>query len=77
MSTHMADVTIHIDENTDHAARERIQDTLRGLPGVMAASSHDERPHLMVVEYDPERVSSRKLLDTVTASGVHAELIGL
>ncbi len=77
MSTHMADVTIHIDENTDHATRERIQDTLRELAGVMAASSHDERPHLMVVEYDPERIDSRKLLDTVTASGVHAELIGL
>jgi hypothetical protein len=30
-----------------------------------------------VVEYDPEQVNSRKLLDTVTASGVHAELIGL
>jgi hypothetical protein len=77
MSNHMADVTIHIDENTDHATRERIQDALRELPGVMAASSHDERPHLMVVEYDPEQVNSRKLLDTVTASGVHAELVGL
>jgi hypothetical protein len=77
MSNHMADVTIHIDEETDHETRERIQDVLRELPGVMAASSHDERPHLMVVEYDPEQVNSRKLLDTVTASGVHAELIGL
>lgn len=77
MSTHMADVTIHIDESTDHSTRERIQDALRELRGVMAASSHDERPHLMVVEYDPKQVDSRKLLDTVTASGVHAELIGL
>lgn len=77
MSNHMADVTIHIDEDTDHSARERIQDALRELPGVMAASSHDERPHLMVVEYDPERINSRQLLDKVTASGVHAELIGL
>ncbi|WP_018233116.1 hypothetical protein [Thioalkalivibrio thiocyanodenitrificans] len=77
MSNHMADVTIHIDEETDHATREHIQDALRDLPGVMAASNQHERPHLMVVQYDPEQVNSRTLLDSVTASGVHAELIGL
>lgn len=77
MNSNMADVTIHIDENVDHDARESIQDRLREMNGVIAASSHDERPHLLVVEYDPERVKSRQLLDTVTASGVHAQLIGL
>ncbi|WP_018865234.1 MULTISPECIES: hypothetical protein [Thioalkalivibrio] len=77
MSQHMADVTIHIDEDIERAIRLRIQDELRGLDGVMAASSHDNRPHLLVVEYDPERVNSRQLLDTVTANGVTAELIGL
>lgn len=77
MSQSMADVTIHIDEDTDAEFRERIQDNLRELDGVMAASSHDNRPHLLIVEYDPERVNSRTLLDTVTANGVHAQLIGL
>ena len=77
MSNNMADVTIHIDETIDAEARERIQDELCGMSGVMAASSHEEKPHLVVVEYDPERINSHRLLDTVTASGVHAQLIGL
>ncbi|WP_018868757.1 MULTISPECIES: hypothetical protein [unclassified Thioalkalivibrio] len=77
MNQHMADATIHIDEAIDRVVRERIQDELRSLDGVMAASSHDNRPHLLVVEYDPARVNSRQLLDTVTANGLNAELIGL
>ncbi|MBS3799480.1 MAG: ATP-binding protein [Thioalkalivibrio sp.] len=77
MNTYMADVTIHIDEETEHDERERIQDGLREMEGVMAASSHDDRPHLMVVEFDPERVATHQLLERVTHSGLHAELVGL
>lgn len=77
MSDNIADVTIHIDENTDAETRDRIPDNLRETSGVMAASSHEERPHLVAVEYDPARVNSHRLLDIVTASGVHAQLIGL
>ena len=77
MNTYMADVTIHIAEETEHDERERLQDGLRGLEGVLAASSHDERPHLMVVEFDPRKVRSHQLLERVTNSGLHAKLIGL
>ncbi|AHE98977.1 hypothetical protein [Thioalkalivibrio paradoxus] len=77
MSEHMVDVTVHIDEMIGADVREGIQDRLRDLNGVMAASGHDAKPHLLVVEYDPERVGSHEILDTVTATGVHAELIGL
>jgi len=73
----MADVTIHIDEAVAAEERVGIQDRLRSLDGVMAAASQDATPHLMVVEYNPDRIDSRKILDTVTASGVHAELIGM
>ncbi|AGA34719.1 hypothetical protein TVNIR_3082 [Thioalkalivibrio nitratireducens DSM 14787] len=77
MSEHMVDVTVHIDETIGAEAREGIQDRLRDLNGVMAASSHDDKPHLLLVEYDPERVSGQEILDTVVGTGVHAELIGL
>ena len=73
----LADVTVHIDENVDHDARERIQDEVRGLDGVVAAVSHDQRPHLMIVEYDPQQVDSQTIRACVTRQGVHAELIGL
>jgi hypothetical protein len=73
----LTDVTVHIDENVDHATREQIQDKVRALPGVVAAVSHDQRPHLMVVEYNPQQVDSQVILGCVKDQGVHAELIGL
>jgi hypothetical protein len=77
MDIKLVDVTVHIDETVDHATRERIGDSLRALDGVVAAASHDERPHLMVVEYNPDRVSSQAILARVRSEGVHAELVGL
>ena len=77
MDIKMVDVTVHIDESVDHAGRERIADSLRALEGVLAAVSHDERPHLMVVEYNPDRVTSQAILSRVKSAGVHAELVGL
>ena len=73
----MADVAIHIDEAVAAEQREGLQDKLRSLDGVMAAASQDDTPHLMLVEYDPNLIDSRKILDAVTDSGVHAELIGM
>jgi hypothetical protein len=77
MDIKLVDVTVHIDETVDHARREQIADSLRALDGVVAAASHDERPHLMIVEYNPDKVSSQAILARVRSSGVHAELVGL
>ncbi len=77
MSDQMADVTLHIDENTTHEAREKLRDAILGMDGVMAASYHDERPHLMVVAYDPAVVNSSAFLEAAKAQALHAELIGL
>jgi hypothetical protein len=73
----MADVTLHIDETIDHARRTKIADTVRARKGVTAVAYHDSKPHLMVVEYDPDAVTSRQLLQVVLDQGVHAELVGL
>ena len=77
MDIKLVDVTVHIDETVDHAARERIADGVRALDGVVAASSHDEKAHLLIVEYNPDKVSSQTILARVRQAGVHAELIGL
>lgn len=73
----MTDVTIHIDETIDHERRTEIADTIRAHKGVMAVAHHDEKPHLMIIEYDPDTVTSQELLQIVLDQGVHAELIGL
>ena len=70
-----AGVTLHIDENTTHQEREEFRDELLGITGVMAAAYHDNRPHLMVVVYDPSRVKSIDFVETASKRGLHAELI--
>lgn len=77
MDTKMTDVTLHIDEATRHDEREELRSSLLKMDGVMAAASLDEKPHLMVIEYDPDTVNSREFLDVVEKQGLHAELIGL
>ena len=77
MATKMTDVTLHIDENTTHDKREQFRDSLLNMKGVMAAACHDEKPHLMVIEYDPDSINSTQLLSAATQNGLHAELIGL
>lgn len=73
----MVDVTLHIDENMDEGKREQLRDVILGREGVMAAIIQPKTPHLLIVEYDPERVTSAQLLGDATGTGLHAELIGL
>ncbi|MDH5426469.1 MAG: ATP-binding protein [Gammaproteobacteria bacterium] len=77
MSMNMSDITLHIDENTSHNDREELRDSILSMPGVMAADCHDNQPHLMIIEYDPERINSSEFLAAVKQKGLHAELIGL
>lgn len=77
MSTTMLDVTLHIDEDTTHDEREDLRDTFLGKKGVMTADCRDERPHLMIVGYDPENITSMEILATAKNNGYHAELIAM
>jgi hypothetical protein len=43
----------------------------------MGVAHHDEKPHLMIVEYNPDAVAARELLQLVLDQGVHAELVGM
>jgi Glu-tRNA(Gln) amidotransferase subunit E-like FAD-binding protein len=73
----MADVVIHINESEDHDRRMQIADTIRAHKGVMGVAHHDEKPHLMIVEYDPAQVHAKELLQVTLDQGVHAQLVGL
>jgi hypothetical protein len=73
----MVDVIIHVDETIDHDRRTQIADIVRDHSGVAAVAHHDDKPHLMIVEYDPQAVTARALLQVVRDQGVHAELVGL
>ena len=72
----MADVEIHIDETLEAPQREKIRDVVLAKDGIMTAVINDNKPHLMIVGYNPDLVNSLELLKLVTNEGVHAELIG-
>jgi hypothetical protein len=77
MNIQLADVTVHIDQTLDPERRSHIEDALRAVDGVISVHNPDDRPHLSVVEYNPDKTSSAAILTAVTTQGVHAELIGL
>lgn len=72
----MADVVIHINESVTHDRRVEIADIVRNQAGVMGVAHHDEKPHLMIVEFDPAEVHAKDLLQVVLDQGVHAQLVG-
>lgn len=77
MSTTMLDVILHIDEETTHSERESLRETFLNKNGVMTADCRDDRPHLMIVGYDPEDITSNELLAMAKGRGYHAELIAM
>lgn len=77
MSTTMVDVLLHIDETTTADEREDIRDALLSKKGVMSADCRDDRPHLMIVGYDPDNIKNSDLIAIVQNRGYHAELVGM
>jgi len=76
MTTKLAEVTLHIDENTSHEERESFRDGLLAMDGVIAAAYHDEKPHLMLIEYNPDAINSIEFVNAAKKASLHAELIG-
>ncbi len=77
MEQNTVDVTLHIDEELSHGNLEDFRDVLLHENGVYAASFHDEKPHLMIIVYDPEVIASKAFVDLAKDHNIHAELIGL
>jgi len=77
MDIQLADVVIHIDQTLESERRSEIEEQLRVIDGVVSVHNPDDRPHLVIIEYNPDKTSSAFLLNRVTTEGVRAELVGL
>lgn len=77
MDIQLADVVVHIDQTLERDRRSEIEEELRAIDGVVSVHNPDNRPHLAIVEYNPDKTNSTVILNTVTVQGVQAELVGL
>lgn len=73
----MVDILIHVHPDLSAARRETLEEELRGYPGMLSVHFSREHPHLLVVEYDPNAISSAAILNLVGERGVQASRIGL
>jgi S-ribosylhomocysteine lyase LuxS involved in autoinducer biosynthesis len=76
MNNYDVAVVMHIDENLSDSEIHTLEHDLSFTPGVLSACVNERTRHLMVIDYDPEKIYSRAILDNVQHQGYHAELIG-
>lgn len=77
MDINLADVTIHIDETLNEEGKAKLEEAIRNRDGVVSVRINPDRPHLVVVEYNPKMIRSLDLLDISRFQGLHGELVGL
>lgn len=70
------DVVIHINEELDADHREQFSADVCECEGVLSVDVKEERPHLMIVAYDPIEIGPLNVLSTIKNQGVHAQLVG-
>jgi len=73
----MEAVTIHINETVACDQRKAIAQIVKGCKGVRAVCHYDEKPYLLMIEYNPYAVASHELIQVILRHGLHAEVIGL
>lgn len=73
----LADVLIHVHADLPSDERAKLEEDLRGCPGMVSVHFSAEHPHLLTVIYDPQATSSAAILEHVGERGVEATRIGL
>ncbi len=70
------EVIIHIDEELEEMRRSELTNALENTIGIRSAEFCPLRYHLILVQYDRDRLSSLDVLETVRSHSIHGQLIG-
>ena len=74
----MADIVVHLHQQTSGADKDRVEQGLRALNGVISVHFNSvDHPLAVVVAYDPQAVSSQTLLAEIRTSDPQAMMAGL
>ena len=74
---HHVEVVIHVDEALAEEQRACLVSSLQGRDGVEKAAFTPGRDHLMVIDYDSNKLNTTDILGYVRQENVNAELIGI
>jgi hypothetical protein len=77
MTKNVADIMLHIDETLPADQLKTLEKHLYKMGGVLSATNRDDKPNMILVSYDPDKVQSHDILVKVESEGIHAQLIGL
>jgi hypothetical protein len=72
---HITDMVMHVDESLTDIGRRHVERILTGQRGVLHAQFNEQRPHLMLVAYDTDRVTSFEILANLMGHHLCAERI--
>ena len=70
------EIIVHINEPLDSATRISLQFVVLEDKGVVSAEFCPGRYHLLLVQYDATRLTSRDVLSLVVAQNLSAQLVG-
>lgn len=73
-----ADVLIHVHPELSADDRVKLEKTVIGCNGVVAASfDHHQHPHALTVVYNPDATHGKAILDVVRQTDPAATMVGL
>jgi len=73
---HDIEIVMHVDETMVEEQRNDLARSLEDYPGINSCVFCNKRFHLMLVNYNRNRLTSQDVLGKVMAQHYHAELIG-
>ncbi len=67
-----AGLVMHIPNRLSDISRRELELMIMHRPGVTSAHFNDQRPHFMVIEYDPQQINSFEIMHEVNGGYLHA-----
>lgn len=67
------DIVVHIDEFIDKQSRQRIVYFMQRATGIKRVNVNNDKQHLLVIGYDPARISSSMILKLVKHQQLYAQ----
>jgi hypothetical protein len=74
---HQVEIVIHVDNQLDEDQRNKLVSSIEGREGVEKAIFTKGREHLMLIDYDPNKIRSMDVLGFVRDEHINAELVGI